>query len=294
MTKRNALLLGSIMVSILLTLITVAFMLEMSGTIVSAKNWTNDQPTSISQKSTKAIIKSNLLAKYRKIAANYPGHPVSIAVYSKEYGMTVKYNNNRHTAYKAASIIKTAFLAKVLHDHQAKRTKLTKTQRAEAAGAMIHSNNEDATALYAVAGGRTGMNKAFSHLRMAHTADRGYGWAFTRTTAFDQLKLLDQIFYSTCYLNRASKSYMQGLMNHVAKDQNWGVSAGSNHFQLKNGWRLRGGRWMVNSIGHIGKGKRSCTIAVLTDRHTDLKRGIKYVEQFASATGNTLKLKNLR
>ena len=81
-------------------------------------------------------------------------------------------------------------------------------------------------------------------------------------------------------------------MQHVASDQNWGISAGSRDFALKNGWRLNGNNntWIVNSISQIGSGNNSATIAIFSDQNSSLKHGIATVEKLAKFTGVALNL----
>ena len=60
---------------------------------------------------------------------------------------------------------------------------------------------------------------------------------------------------------------------------------------MKNGWRLNADNtWIVNSIGHLGSGDQSCTIAVLTDDSSSLKAGEQLVEKLAKASGSVLGL----
>ncbi|WP_375663971.1 hypothetical protein, partial [Bartonella sp. CL63NXGY] len=77
-------------------------------------------------------------------------------------------------------------------------------------------------------------------------------WGLSTTTPRDQVKLLNNIFYKSSILTANSRDYINELMSNVNADQNWGISASSDHYALKNGW-LENGRekWIVNSIGYI-------------------------------------------
>lgn len=217
--------------------------------------------------------------------------PVSIAVYAKQYNTTITLNNQPSATHTTASIAKVGFLTQLLHQAQASDTTLTTTQADEATRAIENSDNDAATALYDDIGASSGVTTLFTNLKMSGSAAGTNGWAATTTTATDQLTLLNQIFYSGDYLSTKSKTYIKNLMANVESDQQWGVSAGAKAFQLKNGWRLNpDNTWIVNSIGHLGTGDQSCTIAVLTDDNTSLKSGEQLVEKLAKASGDVLGL----
>lgn len=217
--------------------------------------------------------------------------PVSIPVYSKQYNTTITLNNQPSAVHTTASIAKVGFLTQLLHQAQASDTTLTTTQADEATRAIENSDNDAATALYDDIGASSGVTTLFTNLKMTGSAAGTNGWAATTTTATDQLTLLNQIFYSGDYLSTKSQAYIKNLMANVESDQQWGVSAGAKAFQLKNGWRLNSDNtWIVNSIGHLGTGDQSCTIAVLTDDNQSLESGEKLVEKLAKASGDVLGL----
>ncbi|MFD1484736.1 hypothetical protein ACFQ5J_05785 [Lacticaseibacillus baoqingensis] len=253
-----------------------------------------DQPAQTQGKrtsKTKVSVEKNLTAKWQALLAAHPDIPISVAVYSKQYGVTVALNNHKSTPNTTASIVKVAMLVQLLHTHRAAGEKLIAAEHTYAEAAIQNSDNAAATGLYQAIGNSQGLTTLFDALQMTNSVANSSGWVLTTTAASDQLKLLEQIFYAKDYLSSASRAYVQAEMGAVQADQQWGVSAGSRTFQLKNGWRLNGDNtWIVNSIGHLGSGKRSCTIAVLTDRNASLKTGIKLVEQFARVAGTELDL----
>lgn len=239
---------------------------------------------------TAAQISTKLKKRWSTILADVDT-PVSIAVYSKQYHTTITLNNQPSATHTTASIVKVGFLTQLLHQAQASNTTLTTTQADEATRAIENSDNDAATALYDDIGASSGVTTLFTNLKMTGSAAGVNGWAATTTTATDQLTLLNQIFYSGDYLSTKSKAYIKNLMANVESDQQWGVSAGAKACQLKNGWRLNNDNtWIVNSIGHLGTGDQSCTIAVLTDDNQSLESGEKLVEKLAKASGDVLEL----
>ncbi|WP_461214876.1 serine hydrolase [Lacticaseibacillus sp. GG6-2] len=237
-----------------------------------------------------AQIQSQLMGGWQKIIAQ-TDLPVSIAVYSKQYGLTVAYNSQPKVAHTTASIVKVAMLTQLLHTHRQAGATLTNSEVGNAEQAIQNSDNAAATNLYRAIGSGRGLTSLFTNLKMTQSHAYASGWVATTTTASDQLRLLNQIFYAGDYLSTKSQAYIQDLMSKVEPDQQWGISAGAKQYQLKNGWRLNGDNtWIVNSIGHLGSGDKSCTIAILTDHNQSLKSGQQFVAKLAKVTGETLML----
>ena len=243
----------------------------------------------------KPVAKADLSAKlkqdWQKVLADSEV-PVSIAVYAKQSDTTVAYNNPPKTPHTTASIVKVAMLTELLHKHRESGAKLTSAEVGNAELAIQNSDNGAATRLYHAINSAQGLASLFANLKMSDSQASAGGWVRTTTTASDQLKLLNQIFYPNDYLTTKSQAYIQDLMGKVEPDQQWGVSAGAKTYQLKNGWRLNGDdTWIVNSIGHLGTGANSCTIAILTDRNRSLEAGQQLVEKLAKVTGQDLNLR---
>ena len=214
--------------------------------------------------------------------------PVQIAVYDSSTQETYTATNQKKETFTTASTVKVAILAGILHNHQEAGTKLSSTEKTNAQAMIQQSDNDAATAMFQTLGSFTGLNQVFNDLGMTQT-NVATGWAFTTTTASDQLKLLNTIFYGSTYLSDTSRSYIKQLMNQVASDQQWGISAGSSTFQLKNGWRLDSDNtWTVNSIGHVGAAQGGYTIATFTKENASLKKGQTLVENLAKATAKDL------
>lgn len=129
---------------------------------------------------------------------------------------------------------------------------------------MIRNSDNDATTtlINTYLGGNNGLNRIYHDLGMSSTYT-GEHWGWTLTTPEDQLKLLNEIYYKrgNPYLNDASRNYIKSLMGSVSADQNWGISAGSPSFYLKNGQNITDNQQNVSSIGYI---PRKYTIAVYT------------------------------
>ncbi len=148
---------------------------------------------------------------------------------------------------------------------------------------MIRNSDNDATTtlINTYLGGNYGLNHIYHDLGMNSTYT-GEHWGWTLTTPEDQLKLLNEIYYKSgnSYLNDASRNYIKSLMGSVSAGQNWGISADSSSFYIKNGWNVTGNQWNVSSIGYI---PGRYTIAVYT-RQPSYNVGRQLIESLASAT----------
>ncbi|GLF96287.1 serine hydrolase [Streptomyces yaizuensis] len=187
---------------------------------------------------------------------------VSVALSERSYG-----DDGR--AYPCASIVKVSILAARL----LRGGPLTGPERELARAMITRSDNEAASALYATVGGPPGLDAAHARLGLtATTADRA--WGLTRTTARDQLTLLDAVFGG----GFPELAEVTALMGEIAPEQSWGVSAAGEGWALKNGWMpMRAtGLWVVHSVGRAAGGR---LIAVLSEGHPTMAEGVAAVEE---------------
>lgn len=215
---------------------------------------------------------------------NPSGSKVAIAVFSQKTGQTYTYSNvSSQYKFHTASTIKVAVLASIL----AKDNGQLDDHGKELAQNMIEHSDNDATTelINDYLGGSSALQAQVNRLGMTNTTVHT-AWGTSTTTPEDQLKLLNQIFFSSSVLNSQSQQYIQNLMSNVEADQSWGISAGSSSYALKNGWLSYGrSQWIVNSIGYInGKGGNDYTIAIYTDQNSDMAHGQQLTEQIAKTT----------
>ena len=80
------------------------------------------------------------------------------------------------------------------------------------------------------------------------------------------------------------------LMHTVSFDQQWGMSAGSDDYYLKNGWRPASdnGKWEVHSMGYLPAGEQSFIIAIYTRNNRDYASGVSLIEELACSTKEVL------
>lgn len=219
-----------------------------------------------------------LTSRWSQIAAAY-GSPMTIAVQMQDSGEIISYTNVPGKRFISASTIKASVLSEILHNAGGN---LNSYQQGLAARMIRNSDNDATTTLInTYLGGNYGLNHIYHDLGMNSTYT-GEHWGWTLTTPEDQLKLLNEIYYKSgnSYLNDASRNCIKSLMGSVSAGQNWGISAGSSSFYIKNGWNVTGNQWNVSSIGYI---PGRYTIAVYT-RQPSYNVGRQLIESLASAT----------
>ncbi|MFD7879741.1 serine hydrolase [Streptomyces sp. NPDC059766] len=219
---------------------------------------------------------------------------VSAAVLDLESGESAAYGD---AAFDTASIVKVDILATLLLQAQDAGRHLTATEKTYATAMIENSDNASASALWKIIGEAAGLDAANKRFGLTDTTGGdGMLWGLTRTTAADQLTLLQQVFGDDAKLSAASQAYVEGLMRQIAADQHWGVSAAADVPQpsaggaptawaLKNGWLARSttGLWDINSIGRVTVDGHDYLVTVLSDGNATQAGGISLVEKAARA-----------
>ncbi|MEU4152031.1 serine hydrolase [Streptomyces sp. NPDC026659] len=233
-----------------------------------------------------AVDRTALLDGAMKAVDLPSGAAVSAAVLDLDSGQSAVYGE---ADFATASIVKVDILAALLLRAQDEGRRLTAAEKAYAVKMIEASDNASASALWQVIGGADGLDAANKRFGMTATSAGADGlWGLTRTTAKDQLTLLQQVFGDDSLLSTASRAYLRGLMESVNADQRWGVSAaaGGGTTALKNGWLPRSttGLWVVNSIGRIKAADGTFyLVAVLSSGTASQAKGISLVESAAGA-----------
>jgi beta-lactamase class A len=206
---------------------------------------------------------------HREIASYLAGRQgrVSVAYFDARTGVYHALENGPHLT---ASLVKVSLLEAVLDRAARQRRELTAAERRLVEPMIRVSDNAAAETLWVSLGGPATLLDLDRRLgTRATTPDANPGrWGQTRTTALDQVTLVQRLAYPTPLLRPADQRYGLGLMRTVDPAQRWGVSAGvpePSWVAVKNGWLpLRTG-WQVNSVGHVRGGGRDYVVAVLTN-----------------------------
>ena len=206
---------------------------------------------------------------------------VSVAVYDANNGQTYLYNPNLR--FDTASIVKATIMANLLRQAEIHHTALTPEEQSLMPPMIEDSDNNDASALWDLSGGASGIDQFLRVAGMVETTPGANGyWGVTQTSALDQVKLVRDYAYPNQVLGTAQRNYGLYLMEHVVGWQDWGVSGGipkNTTVALKNGWLPIGAQgWEINSIGYIHGDGRDYAVAVLTRNNPSEDYGIATIE----------------
>jgi len=210
----------------------------------------------------------------------------SVSVLDETTGESATYGTG---SFDTASIVKVDILAALLWQHQQAGTSMSVGEQTLAAAMIERSDNAAATTLFETIGGETGL-EAFNAMIGLVSTDVGSGgyWGLTRTTAEDQVRLLQVVLGDRDELTVASRDYSEGLMRSVVDTQRFGVSAAADdpdRAAVKVGYLQRSatGLWDVTSIGEIDAGGTTYLVAILSDQNADLDAGADLVDEIARA-----------
>jgi hypothetical protein len=216
----------------------------------------------------------------------------SVAVLDATTGETYAYRGA--TRYDTASIVKADILACMLLKAQDAGREPSSTEMSLAKPMIQLSDNNATTSLFRRIGGKPAVTRCNKRLGLTATAVDVH-WGLTRTTATDQVKLLEQFDADDGPLDEASRETAFDLMTGVDEAQDWGVpvvAATGETATVKNGWDTRsddGGKWVVNTIGRIEGDGVDVSVAVLSRGSASQQAGMTLVEKVAKLTRKHLK-----
>jgi hypothetical protein len=196
--------------------------------------------------------------------------------------------------FTTASISKVDTLAALLLQAQDEGRELTNEERQAAEAMITTSDNDAADLLWRAIGEGEGLDAANERLGLSSThGGPGVHWGLTQTTAKDQIRLLQSVFPHGLAnsartregLNPESQAYIRQLMGDIVEGQDWGVSAASSRWSLKNGWlqRTATGLWVINSIGQVRLPGHRYLVSVLSSGNTSKQGGISLIERAVKA-----------
>lgn len=207
---------------------------------------------------------------------------VSVAV-QDDSGLTCARASERQ--YDSASVVKVLIMEGLLRRAEELGRRLTQWEETNVRPMIISSDNDSAVRLWADLG-RSYLNDFLVRVRTSATLlgpDRY--WGLTRTTATDQMRLLDVLTNAQSFLR--TRAYGLKLLSEVRADQRWGVPAGMPQgltAHVKNGWLPRATHgWRVHSIGAFTGEGRSYRIVVLSHDNPTMAYGVRTIERIAQA-----------
>ncbi|RKS10354.1 beta-lactamase class A [Nocardiopsis sp. Huas11] len=223
----------------------------------------------------------------------HSGADVGLAVQDLRTGAAYSYG--AHEPIYTASVVKLSLVTMLLARAQEGGGELTAGERAQAETMIRYSDNDVTDVLYQRNGFTDGFVEGARTLGLSGTEPNASGvWGATRTTAADQIRLLRALYTEDSPLSEEDRAFVLGLMETVAPEQGWGVSAAAgpeDTVGVKNGWTPRAsndGLWNVNSVGFVAGPEREYLVAVLTDGNSDYAAGVELIESMVSLVTETL------
>ncbi len=254
-----------------------------------SKNIEEQDTVEKSQEDSKEL-KNKLQQKGDQWAEDYP-NSLEFRVYDLETEESYTYTNDEENKqYVTASIAKVAIAMLLLHEKEENKEDLTDEENELLTQMIKHSDNEAATTLLDSLGGYTSLQQIFDELDMNDTKADKETWGKTTTTTKDQIKLLQELYTPSQYLNENSQEQIIDLMDHIDPDQSWGVYAGSSDVTFKNGWLPNdiNDEWVVTSIGKVTRGDNSYLAVALSDKNPTVEEGSQVIEDLVRISSDYL------
>ncbi|WP_189187648.1 serine hydrolase [Streptomyces albiflavescens] len=208
---------------------------------------------------------------------------VSVAVQDDDTGLTCALASERQ--YDSASIAKVVIMEGTLRRAEELGRALTDWELAHIRPMITMSDNTSALRLWTDLG-HAYLDRLLARVGTSGTllGPDGY-WGLTRTTAADQMRLLDVLTNARSFLK--TRAYGLKLMSQVRTDQRWGVPSGMPKgltAQVKNGWLPRATHgWRVHSVGAFTGPNRTYRIVVLSHDNPTMAYGVRTIERIAQA-----------
>ncbi|GMA08468.1 hypothetical protein GCM10025886_16190 [Tetragenococcus halophilus subsp. flandriensis] len=254
------------------------------------ENTTEEQVTAEKPEEDKNELENELQKKGDEWAETYP-NSLEFRVYDLENEESYTYTNNgKEEKYVTASIAKVAIAMLLLHEKEENKEDLTDEENELLTQMITHSDNEAATTLLDSLGGYSSLQQIFDELDMNDTKADKETWGKTTTTTKDQIKLLQELYTPSQYLNEDSQEQIIDLMEHIEPDQSWGVYAGSSDVTFKNGWLPNdiNDEWVVTSIGKVRRGDNSYLAVALSDKNPTVEEGSQVIEDLVRISSDYL------
>ena len=225
------------------------------------------------------------------------GAEFGLAVQDLRTGTTFSYNP--YQRFPTASVAKLTVLTMLLMRAEEEDRELTTGERAQADQMIRYSDNSVTDELYSRMGFTDGFLRHAENLGFTGTEPHpGGSWGSTMTTPADQVRLLRALYTDEGPLSDDDRAYVRGLMETVAPEQVWGVSAAAapeDTVGIKNGWTPRpsnAGLWTVNSVGYVSGPDHEYLVAVFSDRNPGYTSGVALLEELVTEVTTAIEAPN--
>ncbi len=229
-----------------------------------------------------------------------PFHSAALATYLSTRSDNVTaalYDVTTHQTYiyrpgideVTASMEKIDILAVLLWESQLHHEDLTAHEMTLATKMIEYSDNAAAESLWVTIGQLPAVTEFNKDLHYTQSIT-SWDWGLFDTTPRDQLQLLKAIVLPSTYLNPESQAFEQGLMDHVADYEDWGIPTGTPanaNVGVKNGWYPeKATGWQINTAGYVHLGKTYYLAVVMTASNPSEAYGREVVDRVSQAFWN--------
>jgi beta-lactamase class A len=224
--------------------------------------------------------------------AGRPG-PYGVAVFV--LGEGTYYTAFGDTPLHLASVAKLPIMLALLDLAERDGRALTDYESGLLAAMIVVSDNDAATALWAEIGEREGLADYLASVGVSG-ADLTYDWGESAASASAVALLLAKLVGGEI-LTPDSRALARGLLEGVAPDQRWGVTAPARAGRppdtvtgTKGGWYADDCGWWVNSAGFVlpADGSPAFTVAVLTNCQDSYDAAVETIEGVADLVQQAL------
>ncbi len=184
---------------------------------------------------------------------------VTAAVYDANTGATWVLNPDQIQI--TASIVKVDIMATAFAEAEAQDQPVPPAQIALMYPMIEVSDNNAATALWYDVGGAPAVTAFNQNLQLTDTIPSTHpitpnvsGWAFTTTSAADQVKIVSTFAFHNPVLTDGARAFGLSLMEHITPSEAWGIPADTPAgvtVALKTGLYPLANGSQVNSIGYV-------------------------------------------
>ncbi|MBD7994418.1 serine hydrolase [Arthrobacter sp. Sa2CUA1] len=212
------------------------------------------------------------------------GIDFSVATYEYDSGRAWSYNADGR--YLEASLVKVPILLTLLRQATGEERDLTDVELELTELMICLSDNAATDELYAAVGGAEELQQTYNLLGVAETEASDI-WGANETVAEDQLRIATAVALGVEWIRPDLQDYAVSLLESVAPDQMWGITAGILNplaeVGLKNGWLQDDFlAWNVGSSGFVVGGTTEYSIVVLSAGTESLDEGIAVLEGAAA------------
>ncbi len=216
----------------------------------------------------------NCLSRERlERARRYARHRAGRVLFAFADGCGEIAGGHPYRLHASASVIKVMLLVAYLRRHDVRDRRLSRGERATLGAMIKESDNQAASEVFAIVG-ESGLRRLARAVGMRRFRTSS-SWGDSGITAGDQAGFVRRL---ERYLPPQHDDYPLEAMARITPSQRWGITevapAGWGvHF--KSGWYPVDGStgWRVNQIATLRRGRRSISLAVLSDNNSSFGYG---------------------